>query len=82
MAAAARPRKQVDTSTYRGRFALRLKELREEAGLSVEQFAEKSGIPAATIYDWEKARRVPSIDRIPELAKALGIEIQTFLPKI
>ena len=80
--AAARPRKQVDTSTYRGRFALRLKELREEAGLSVEQFAEKSGIPVQTLYNWEKARRVPSMDQFPQISKALGVSIDTLLPKI
>jgi transcriptional regulator with XRE-family HTH domain len=77
----SRPRKPVDDSTYAGRFALRLKTLREDAGLTVDQLAERSGIPAATIYDWEKARHAISIDQLPQLADALGISIRSLLPK-
>lgn len=37
--AAARPAKPVDESTYGGRFAQRLKALREKAGKTVDQLA-------------------------------------------
>ena len=76
----ARPRKKVDTSTYTGRFAVRLKTLREKAGLSVEQLAEKSGIPVQTLYKWESGQAAPAIDRFLELAEALKIKTRTLLP--
>jgi transcriptional regulator with XRE-family HTH domain len=78
---AARPRKQVDTSTYTGRFAARLKELREKRKLTVEELAEKSGIPDKTLYRWEAATHMPSVDKLPELAKALKIKVRSLLPE-
>jgi len=78
--AAARQRKEVDTSSYTGRFAVRLKQLREKAGLTVEQLAERSGIPATTLYKWESSTRTPAIDRFPELAIALKVKIRNLLP--
>jgi len=77
----ARPRKEIDTSTYEGRFAERLKALREKAGLTVEELAERSGIPDKTLYKWESGTNSPNIDRFPELAKTLGVEPRTLLPK-
>ena len=77
---AARPRKTIDTSTYTGRFAARLKELREKKKLTVEELAEKSGIPVQTLYCWESMSRTPAIDRFPELAKALGVKVRFLMP--
>ena len=77
----ARPRKAVDVSTYEGRFAARLKQLREKAGLTVEQLAEKSGIPKNTLWNWEGAKRIPQIDQFPQLAKSLGITVRTLMPQ-
>jgi len=76
----ARPRKEIDTSTYTGRFAARLKMLRERAGMSVEELAEQSGIPVQTLYKWERAHSAPAIDRFPELAEALAVKARTLLP--
>ncbi len=77
----ARPRKEIDTSTYTGRFAERLKMLREKAGLSVEELAERSGIPSPTLYRWEQGAKAPSIERFPELAAALKITVSGMMPK-
>ena len=76
-----RPRKPVDTSTYTGRFAVRLKMLREKAGLSVAELSEKTEIPKKTIFEWESDNRTPGIDRFPQLAKALKVKIADLLPK-
>ena len=76
-----RPRKEIDTSTYTGRFAVRLKSLREKAGLSVDELAEKSGIPRLTLYRWEHANRTPSFEELPILAEYLGITVRTLMPK-
>lgn len=75
-----RKRKEIDISTYTGRFAVRLRELREAAKLSVEELAEKSGLPKGTLYDWESAAKVPGIDRFPMLANALGVKPGDLLP--
>ncbi len=76
----ARPRKPIDTSTYEGRFAARLKMLREKAGLSVDELAEKSGIPKRTLFNWESMERSPSINQFPQLSAALGVTIRTLMP--
>jgi len=77
----ARPRKAVDTSTYTGRFAVRLKTLRERAGFTVEELAEVTGIPKPTLYHWEIAHTTPSFEQLPILAKALQIRVRTLLPE-
>ena len=76
-----RPRKEVTPDSYSARFALRLKELREKAGLTVDQLAERSGIPATTLYKWESDTRTPAIDRFPELASALRVKPRSLLPE-
>ena len=64
----ARPRKTIDTSTYEGRFAARLKMLREKAKLTPEQAAEEIGVSLATLYDWEAGRVIPSLEKFPKIA--------------
>ncbi len=76
----ARPRKPIDTSTYEGRFAARLKMLREKAGLSVDELAEKSGIPSLTLYRWERAERNPPFNDLPQLAESVGVTVRTLMP--
>ena len=74
-------RKEIDVTTYRGRFAENLRALRLKAGLSIPVLSEKSGIPVPTLEGWEGARKSPSIDRFPDLAKALEISVRKLLPK-
>ena len=78
---AARSRNPIDTSTYSGRFAARLKELREKAGLSVEQLAERSGIPKRTLYNWESGIRQPLFKQLPQLAESLRVKIGKLFPE-
>ena len=77
----SRNRKEVDTSTYGGRFAVRLKTLREKAGMSVEELAEASGIPKSTLFSWESTTNDPKISQLPKLAEALQIKVRTLLPE-
>jgi len=76
----SRAKKEVETKTYRGRFAVRLTELRSKAKLSVDELAEKSGISRGTIYNWESGIRTPLLDQLPDLAKAMGIKPGKLLP--
>lgn len=69
-----RPSKKVDTSTYTGRFAARLKELREKAGLTPEQFAEQLAVSDQAIYYWESGLRQPKISDLPKIASVLKLK--------
>lgn len=74
--------KQPDQSTYSGRFAARLKSLREASKLTVEQLAVASGNKARTIYSWESGDREPPFDALPSLANALGLKtVRAMMPE-
>ena len=77
----SRKRKEVDTSTYSGRFAVRLRMLRDKTGMSADAFAEKHGFNRATWYAWEIGRMTPSFDKLPDIAKAFGLSVRTLIPK-
>jgi transcriptional regulator with XRE-family HTH domain len=59
-------------------FGQRLKELRERAGLTQAQLAERSGVPLGTIRDYEQVKRSPLLPTAVSLAKALGVSIEVF----
>jgi transcriptional regulator with XRE-family HTH domain len=57
----------------------RLRELRERAGLSQAQLAAASGLPIASIRNWEYGRREPLLTAAGQLAAALGVEVGDLL---
>ena len=76
------PRKQPNTDTYAGRFAVRLRTLRKKAGLSIEELAEQSSVPAPSLYRWESGNFTPPVERLPDLAAGLGLKnVQKILPE-
>ena len=76
-----RKRKEVDVSTFEGRFALRLRKLREKAGLTPEQAAEALGVSRATYFNWEAASNYPHIKQLAQIAEILNIRVRTLLPE-
>ena len=52
-------RKPPNTDTYSGRFATRLRKLREKAGLTLQEVAEALGISYKTVYSWEAGHTEP-----------------------
>lgn len=76
-----RPEKPVDESTYSGRFAVRLRKLRDERGLTNKQLAEMSGIPKGTIEIWCSGNSVPSLEQMPPMAKALNLKVSELFPE-
>lgn len=66
--------KELDLSTYQGRFAARLRELREAAGLSQVELAAAVGVPQSTLSRWETGGNVPALKLFPVLAKALKLK--------
>jgi transcriptional regulator with XRE-family HTH domain len=77
----SRSRKEVDDSTYSGRFAIRLRALRDKTGMSAEAFAEMHGFARTTWYSWESGIRTPPLEMLPEIADAFDISIAKLLPK-
>ncbi len=80
-----RPPKPIDESTYAGRFASRLRQLREKTGLTGFDVADHltcNGYHCGerTYYGWESGRREPSLDALPILAKVLGVSIRALFP--
>lgn len=84
---AAAPKKTADLSTYAGRFAARLRMLREKAGLSVEDViaqltAAGHATASRTYYNWELARTAPPLNAYPALAQVLGLKtVRGLLPE-
>jgi transcriptional regulator with XRE-family HTH domain len=64
----------MDTST----FGRRLKELREQAGLTQPQLADKAKLSKAGIADLEQGRREPSWATVQALAAALEVSCEAF----
>jgi len=76
-----RPRKAVDTSTYEGRFAARLKQLRTKAKLTPEEVAEAVGVARSAYFNWEAGSNSPHVKYFPALACAFGTSIRTIIPE-
>lgn len=64
-------------------FAKTLKKLRTAAGLSQEELAHALGYPGQSrISNYERGERTPSLDELPAIAGALGVEIAQLLGAI
>jgi transcriptional regulator with XRE-family HTH domain len=67
------------TVTGRGRrFAARLRQLRQAAGLSQAQLAAASGVPVKTIRGLEITPREPTLNTLLLLAQGLGVGLAAF----
>src|SRR5262245_25379355 len=59
-------------------FGGRLRELREAAGLTRQQLAEKAGLKAGGVRDIEQGRRSPQWETVLALCDALGCSCEEF----
>ena len=64
-----RPRGEIDTSIYTGRFAARLKMLREKTKLTLEDAADSLDVSISTIYKYEDGSRTPLVADFPKIAE-------------
>jgi transcriptional regulator with XRE-family HTH domain len=55
-----------------------LRQLREKAGLTQQQLAEKAGLPLGSLRNHEQGQRLPSWPAIVKLARALGVSADVF----
>ncbi|MEP3477981.1 MAG: helix-turn-helix transcriptional regulator [Fuerstiella sp.] len=79
-------RKEPDLSTYSGRLAGHLRQLREASGLTSSEAAEKMNkagyvISEAAFRHWENGTRSPHWDALPALAKTLKVKVRELVPE-
>ena len=76
--------KPVPQTSYSGRFAARLRELRDgrdvDKVLVAIQRAGFKRCSKATYYNWEGGVTDPPIEALPALAKALGVHVPDLFP--
>lgn len=56
----------------------RIAQARKDAGLTAKDLADKLGVDAGTLSNWETGRRQLTLERIMEIAELLGVSV-TFL---
>ena len=58
----------------------RIKELRSQRGLTLEEVAEKSGCTPGFLSQLERNKAAPSITTLYAIAEALGVKVTDFFP--
>lgn len=57
-----------------------IKQLRETAGMTIQQLSERSGVNNRTIRHWEDGDRIPrDVYQLRKLAVALGVSIEDLI---
>jgi transcriptional regulator with XRE-family HTH domain len=59
-------------------FGEKLRELREAAGLSERELANRSGVPFGTLHNYGIGIRKPTLAAAVKLATALGVTCEAF----
>ena len=60
-------------------FGARVREIRNKRGLTQVELAERCGVPQSRISAIENGSRVPNIETVLRLAKALGCKVTTLM---
>ena len=62
---------------------MRIKEMRIAAGLTQAELAAKINVNQTAVSQWERGTALPSCDKLPEIAEALGCTIdELFIPRV
>lgn len=68
----------LENPDIRMQVGLRIKRLRDSAGFTQEDLADRTGIPRGYIADIENGRYATSIVKIKKIADAFGISMKDF----
>lgn len=60
---------------------LRIKELREHAGVPQQYLADHLQVSRMAISAWETGKAMPAADKLPKLAQLLGVTIEGLFGK-
>lgn len=74
-----RPARENDLTTFAGRVGAEIRRRREKAKVTAEDTAAAAGVPLPTWYHWEAGRHL-KLQRLPEIAAALGCKVRQLLP--
>lgn len=58
---------------------MRIKQLREAAGLSQRELGERIGVSGPAVAMWESGENRPSLTNLEKLADVLGVSIDAIL---
>lgn len=72
----------MDEVTALTRFGLRLRALREKAGFSQEELAERAQVHRTYLSGIERGRRNPSLINLLRIAKALNLSISVLFEEV
>ena len=67
--------KQFDMDAFREN----LRECRLQAGLTMQQLADKINVRCLSIYRWETGKRSPALVHVVAIAEALGMSLPELL---
>lgn len=57
------------------KLGLKIKSFRKERNLTIDQLAEKANLNECFLDEIERGRKIPSIDTLVKLSKALNVDI-------
>jgi|SRR5580704_13851272 transcriptional regulator with XRE-family HTH domain len=60
------------------RFCERLRSLREKAGITQRELADRANLPVGSVRNHEQGQRLPSWGAVVKLARALGVKTDDF----
>lgn len=60
-------------------FAQKIQQLRKDAGLSQEQFAEQLGVSRQSVSKWELSQAYPETEKIIEISRLYGVSVERLL---
>ena len=64
----------------KGKMKTLIRGIREDAGMTRANLAEQSGVPIATIANWEQGRKAPNdLCKLKQLAKVLHVPIDDLI---
>jgi transcriptional regulator with XRE-family HTH domain len=67
--------RQRDKTEWERTMSVRLKQLREAAGMTQAELAKAAGVPLRTYQTWEQGVRTPLIDAAAKVAEALDVSL-------
>ena len=63
-------------------FSERLKEVMREKNVSIALLAEKTGLSVSAIYRLTNGERGKHMEKLPKMARALGVSIDALFPEM
>lgn len=57
----------------------KIRQQREQQGLSQRALAKRAGVAPSTVYEAETGRRTPELESLKKIAAALGVKVADLL---